>query len=241
MGHERWGKLIPVGLVAASLGLGLISIWLTVADPSATVTTAPAAISDTTTSSISTLLIPPVTELAQPTTTGETSLTTPLATTTEPANTSTNPPATLSISAEAEATIMNLTSDLRLSLGVQPVAMEAGLTEYARAWALHMAEIEVLAHSDFGSLINGWNFVGENVGVGGNASAIFESLVNSEAHYPVLINLVFTAGGIGAVIDDEGRLWICQVFASRALPPTTLPSVTLPSVTLPSIPLPTLP
>jgi len=56
---------------------------------------------------------------------------------------------------------------------------------------------------------------GENVAHAGSAVLAQRALWASPSHRENLLFAGFDAVGIGVVIDDDGTLWVCQVFANR--------------------------
>lgn len=142
---------------------------------------------------------------------------------------------------EAEVVIAVATDALRVEAGLSSLAPDEHLAQYARSWAWHMASTGELEHSDISQLIDGWVTVGENIGAGGEAEAVFEALVASPSHLAIILENDFTAEGVGVVEDAQGVLWVVQVLAGHTAMVTTttlLPEVTIPGVTVPTLPLP---
>lgn len=75
-----------------------------------------------------------------------------------------------------------------------------------------MGQSGSLNHSNIGSLLGPWGGVGENVGVGGSVSVIFNALVGSSGHYQNMVG-DWTHMGVGVWRDAQGALWTCHVFA----------------------------
>ena len=98
-------------------------------------------------------------------------------------------------------------------MGLNGLATNAVLNNYARWCAKHMAESGKVAHSNIGSLLRDpWSVVSENVAHGASANSIFSALVVSPSHYPQMVDPLFTAVGVGAYVDSTGRLWTAHVF-----------------------------
>lgn len=109
--------------------------------------------------------------------------------------------------------VLRMVEDLRRAAGLPPLDVDDRLVAAARQQALGMAGAGELSHQDLtDELDGGWDLVGENVGYGPNAAAIFDALVRSEGHHANLVHARFTHIGIAVVIDDAGRLWVSQVF-----------------------------
>lgn len=152
-----------------------------------------------------------------------------------------DPQPVVELQPEVEQVIAEATNDLRVGAGLAPLAIDAELQSYARAWAMHMAATGTVEHSAIETLLDGWVSVGENVGSGDQAQVIFQALVASVPHQSIMLG-EYSDGGVGAVIDEDGVLWVCQVFASETFPTTTTaPEVTLTLPTLPEVTVPSLP
>lgn len=193
---------------------------------------------------------PPASEVSAPSTTttsssfpGPTSSSSTSAPAPPPNTTGTtaSPPgvaATISPAPEVEVVIAEQTDRLRVSAGLGELATDPVLHDYARRWAWQMAASGELEHSDISALLGDFTQVGENIGQGDQALALFQALVASPAHLEIMLG-PYTVDGVGAVVDADGVLWVSHVFASSDPLPTTttlLPEVTLPSVTLPTAP-----
>lgn len=104
---------------------------------------------------------------------------------------------------------------LRASAGVPALTRSLDLDTLAAAWARHLAESGVLAHSTtIQDLVgNGWHTAGENVGYGPDVAAIFGGLVASAPHHDNMVNAAFTSVGVGVYIDADGVVWTAHLFA----------------------------
>ena len=133
------------------------------------------------------------------------------ATTAPPA---TSPPSTVAAGFQsgAEGEFGSLINSRRSAAGLASLSRDGSLDSHARAWAQRMAERGSISHSNIGSLLPPWSFVGENVGSGGSVGAIFKALTGSSAH-DANIKGDYTHVGIGVWRDGQGRLWTAHVFA----------------------------
>jgi uncharacterized protein YkwD len=140
----------------------------------------------------------------------------------------------LAVDAESEAEVAMLVDDVRESYGLPALPTSPELQEYARDQAWRMASEQHISHSDIGSLLDGWKSVGENIGTGGDASALVGALVASPSHLEVMLE-DYEADGVGVVVDANGQLWVCHVFASTEV----AVSITVPTlpVTIPRLPI----
>lgn len=145
--------------------------------------------------------------------------------------------------AAAEAEIATSTNQLRVQEDLSPLAADTGLHVFARNCSSRMAEQGQISHSDLGPLLDDWQVAGENIGVSGDAGDLFDALVESPSHYSIMVDVAYTHLGVGAAIDTESQLWVCEVFTGPIYtpPPSTTVTVPEPPTTLPDVTLPTLP
>ena len=98
-------------------------------------------------------------------------------------------------------------------MGLNGLATNPVLNNYARWCAKLMADSGKVAHSNIGSLLlNPWSVVSENVAQGASVNSIFNALVASSSHYPHMVDPLFTAVGVGAYLGSTGQLWTAHVF-----------------------------
>ncbi|HXV71583.1 MAG TPA: CAP domain-containing protein [Acidimicrobiia bacterium] len=154
----------------------------------------------------------------------------PSTTTTAAAQASTSPPATSAPTTSppatsppttaaqggfvgsAESDFASRINSIRSSAGLGGLQRNGSLDSYARDWARSMGQNGSLSHSNIGSLLGPWSAAGENVGVGGSVSVIFDALVGSSGHYDNMVG-DWTHMGVGVWRDAQGALWTCHVFA----------------------------
>ena len=100
----------------------------------------------------------------------------------------------------------------RAGAGRARYAVSSDLTAVARRWARSMATSGNLRHNpNLAGQVNGWRFVGENVGVGSDVQGLHRAFMNSPAHKANVVDSDFTQVGIG-VAYGGGRLWVAEVF-----------------------------
>jgi len=223
-------RLVLVGLVAvAVLGTGAGSTLgqhgsggdadgLSVAALVASSTTTQPAPTTTTHVSPSTTSVTTTTTQVSPSTTSVTTTTTqvPNATTTTthvlPTTTSVATTTTLapsgSFNAAHESQFLSLINGTRST----SLLSDPSLKIFARNWARHMAETDILSHSNIGSLLDPWNTVGENVAFGHSVLSMFEALSASSAHRRNMVSESFSHVGVGVWIDADGQSWTTHVF-----------------------------
>jgi uncharacterized protein YkwD len=104
----------------------------------------------------------------------------------------------------------------RAANGLGPLGWHTGLASYAQSWATWMAQNSTLAHQNLSSLLSlGFSTVGENVGMGpsGMTVADFEAMwMGSGEHRANILNLAFTAAGVGTAISADGHIWVAVDF-----------------------------
>jgi hypothetical protein len=112
-----------------------------------------------------------------------------------------------------EAQFLDLTNQLRASLGISQLTPQAQLTQIARQWSAKMAGDGTISHNP--SLPNqvtaNWSQLGENVGMGGAVQAIQTAFINSPHHYENLANGAYNFVGIG-VVDSNGTIFVTVDF-----------------------------
>lgn len=154
----------------------------------------------------------------------------------DPPPVTTTTAAGVTVSAEAELVVAAAADMFRASEGLPPLTVDAGLHAYARDWAAHMAATGDLTHSNINDLLDNWGAVGENIGEGSSALAIFQTLISSPGHLEIILGSAYAFDGVGVAVDGSGRLWLCHVLAGIDAPITT---TTLPlGITVPTLPLP---
>lgn len=166
----------------------------------------------TTTVATTTTTVPPSTTSSVTSTASTAPPATSPPTTTPP---TTSPPTTSSqegFIGSAEGDFASRINSLRGSDGLGALSRHGSLDSYAREWARSMGQSGSLNHSNIGSLLGPWGGVGENVGVGGSVSVIFNALVGSSGHYQNMVG-DWTHMGVGVWRDAQGALWTCHVFA----------------------------
>jgi hypothetical protein len=112
-----------------------------------------------------------------------------------------------------ESQFVSLTNSARANRGLRSYTVASDLVAVARQHAQEMAAKHTIYHNpNLGSDVSGWQAVGENVGMGGSASAIHEAFMNSTAHRANILDTDFTQVGIGTARDEKGVLYVTEVF-----------------------------
>ncbi|MFN7148796.1 MAG: CAP domain-containing protein [Microthrixaceae bacterium] len=130
-------------------------------------------------------------------------------------------------------------NQLRASKGLGALSVDGELTAQATQWATTMANAGRIFHaSDLSvGITANWSKLGENVGVGGDTSSLFQAFVNSPSHYANLVDPAYSRVGVG-VVHAGGRMYTAHRFmgvapAAAAPPPTAPPTTAAPPPTAP--------
>jgi hypothetical protein len=131
-----------------------------------------------------------------------------------------------------ESSFVAKINGLRTSKGLEPLTVDAGITDKARAWAQTMADKNTIWHSTLSDGVTAdWQKLGENVGMGGSVDGLHVAFVNSPHHYDNLVDPAFRSIGIGVVHSDTGILFVSEVFmVTRTPAPTPVDRVVLTAV-----------
>ena len=129
-------------------------------------------------------------------------------------------------SSDHEAGFVGRIGDERAAAGLAGYAVAPDLVDVARRHAEEMRRQQRLHHNPrLGEDVQGWQSVGENVGVGSSVEAIHEKLMASPSHRDNILSGRFTEVGVGVVVDDGGDLWVVQVFRlPQSSPPPAAPA-----------------
>jgi Cysteine-rich secretory protein family len=112
-----------------------------------------------------------------------------------------------------EATFVARINSLRASKGLPGLAVDAGLTGKARAWAQTMADKNTIWHSVLSDGITAdWQRLGENVGMGGSVEGLDAAFVKSPHHYDNLVDPNFGSIGLGVVRGAGGVIFVAEEF-----------------------------
>jgi uncharacterized protein YkwD len=114
----------------------------------------------------------------------------------------------------------------RAARGLGGLQWDSTLGNYAASWSANMAG-HGFRHSNIGSLLGPFNFVGENIAMGSRgvtAGSLHNAWMHSEGHRSNILNRGFTRVGIGVYCASNGSLWLTQDFGrntSAGSPPAS--------------------
>jgi uncharacterized protein YkwD len=113
----------------------------------------------------------------------------------------------------------------RRARGLAPLSWDPTLASYATNWSKKMAAQGSLYHSNIGSLLGPYNYVGENIATGSKGvpdSALHINWMHSQAHRDNMLAPGFRNVGIGVYCAPNGSIWATQEFgrpSSSGSPP----------------------
>jgi hypothetical protein len=103
----------------------------------------------------------------------------------------------------------------RAARGLPAVKWDQHLANYATMWSAYMKTVG-FRHSNIGSLLGVYNYVGENIAAGTagtKAGALHGAWMRSSGHRANILAPGFTRVGIGVYCAPDGSLWLTQEFA----------------------------
>lgn len=125
------------------------------------------------------------------------------------------------VSKTSETKIVSSMNTDRLRAGKASLTRSAALNKVARAWSKKMATSKTFQHNPKLStqVRAGWQRLGENVAWNGAASdtaatALYYQWMDSDGHRANILNSTYTHVGVGVYVDEDGRHWGTQVFAT---------------------------
>jgi uncharacterized protein YkwD len=113
----------------------------------------------------------------------------------------------------------------RAARGIAPLQWDGTLAGYATSWSANMSG-NGFRHSNIGSLLGPYNFVGENIAMGSRgvtAGSLHNAWMHSDGHRSNILARGFTRVGVGVHCAPDGSLWLTQDFGrntSAGSPPS---------------------
>jgi uncharacterized protein YkwD len=105
------------------------------------------------------------------------------------------------------------TNDARMNHDRRVYQVSSDLTDIAQNWAEWMARHHRLEHNpNLESEVHHWEYIGENVGCGMSEPPIHRAFMNDRYHRRNILSPNYTQVGIGTARDDDGRLYVDEVF-----------------------------
>ncbi len=113
----------------------------------------------------------------------------------------------------------------RRAAGKGALHLDPELSKAARKHNREMDRRATLYHTPSSTLrrrVTNWNWLGENVGVGGSVDSLHVAFMNSAAHRENILWDRFRHVGVG-VRESNGRMWVTVIFEAHTNPGTRLP------------------
>lgn len=121
-----------------------------------------------------------------------------------------------SAAGNAESEFVSLINRERSSRGKQTLSVRSDLVAVARRHSARMANEGRIWHNpNLSSEVDGWQTVGENVGMGPSVSSLHKAFMNSPSHRANILHGDYNQIGIGVVIEDD-TIFVTEVFAERS-------------------------
>lgn len=137
-----------------------------------------------------------------------------------PAPVTTTPGTVANLTAE-EQTLFRLLNENRVSRGLQPLKINASLTELARIKSKDMADNNYFSHTSptygkAGDMVRkagiGARMVGENIAITSSAERANTLFMGSSVHRSAMLNRNYTEVGIGMYRKSNGSLYVTEIF-----------------------------
>lgn len=110
--------------------------------------------------------------------------------------------------------LLALTNEARVEHGRRALALDAGLSRYAKRHSRAMAEAGELFHSeDLAAVLDGreWSVGGENVGVGTSLAGLQRAFLASKPHRRNILRRTYDHAAIG-IVRSDGNIWVTVIF-----------------------------
>jgi uncharacterized protein YkwD len=124
--------------------------------------------------------------------------------------------------ADDTATFVARTNELRASVGLPPLSVDAQLSAMAQQWAAHMATTGALVHPSneflMGGVTSPFRTIADNVSSGLTADQAWNDLVHSPGHYTNMTLPTITHVGVG-IASANGIVYVHQIFMEAGPPP----------------------
>ncbi|HEX6274531.1 MAG TPA: CAP domain-containing protein [Polyangiaceae bacterium] len=123
-----------------------------------------------------------------------------------------------------EEVVLAMVNAARRAEGLAPVRRDGALDRLAAAQAQAVLGHRTLSHVASGEGLDervsalDLHSAGENVAHATNLARAHRSLWRSPSHRENLLHPAFELVGVGVARDDDGSVWLCQIFAARNAP-----------------------
>jgi hypothetical protein len=132
-------------------------------------------------------------------------------------------------SASEESQFVSKINAERSQRGLRTLTVKSDLVDVARRHSREMAAQGDLHHNNnLPKEVDGWTALGENVGVGPDVDELHQAFMDSLHHRENILERDYNQVGIGVVVDDDGTVWVTEVFAARKSSTSTTSSAASP-------------
>lgn len=122
-------------------------------------------------------------------------------------------PAFAATDAGAESEFVQLINGERANRGLPQLRVASDLVGVARDHSKDMAASGHLHHNpNLGQDVSNWQRVSENVGVGWSVPSLHSAFMDSSGHRANILDDKVTEIGVGVEVEEDGRIWVTQVF-----------------------------
>ena len=103
----------------------------------------------------------------------------------------------------------------RRERGLRALVVKSDLTTVARRHSRDMAAEGGIWHNPrLPEQVNGWERLGENVGVGGSVQELHDAFMDSQSHRQNILKSAYNEIGVGIAVKN-GTIFVTEVFAQR--------------------------
>jgi hypothetical protein len=130
-----------------------------------------------------------------------------------------------------DSTLISDTNAARSQDGLNRYVVASDLAAAAERQAQRMAARGTIYHDPaLGSSVCCWHDLGDNVGVGPDATSVHNAFMASSEHRANILSTIYTQVGIGSARGADGRLYVDEIFRrpSGAAPAVAAPAAAVP-------------
>ncbi|HEX9711475.1 MAG TPA: CAP domain-containing protein [Actinomycetota bacterium] len=104
----------------------------------------------------------------------------------------------------------------RRQRGLNTLVVKNDLADVARRHSRRMAAEGSIWHNpNLGNEVDGWQVIGENVGMGPSVESLHAAFMNSKPHRDNILYSSYNQIGVGNAVDESGTIYTTHVFAKR--------------------------
>jgi uncharacterized protein YkwD len=115
--------------------------------------------------------------------------------------------------ATAEARLLELLNEARITAGLAPLSIDPSLQQAAHQWAQHLAGLGQLAHQELAPFVPPFRAIAENLVMAATAEEGHAMMAGSAGHMANVTNPAYTVVGIGVAVLGDGSVVVSQLYA----------------------------